>query len=58
MCGILKQCIDNEILPEDPEYAQVVTLFGEGDHANLENYRQTSLPHSQYKVYTFIVQRT
>lgn len=44
---ILNYCFENEIMPQDLDYAQVVTLYKKGNVEDPANYRPISLLQSQ-----------
>ena len=56
VCNMLNKCVELEILSDDLEFAQVVTLYKKGGVEDPSNYRPTALPQSLYKIYASITQ--
>ena len=50
VCDIINQCMDEEKLPTDLEFADVVTLYKKGNVEDPSNYRPISLLQSLYKI--------
>ena len=53
---VLNQCWEQEILPDDLEEANVVTLYKKGKVEDPANYRPISLLNSLYKIYASILE--
>jgi len=56
VCDIINQCMDEEKLPTDLEFADVVTLYKKGNVEDPSNYRPISLLQSLYKIYATMIQ--
>jgi len=56
VCDLINQCIDEEKLPQDSEFADVVTLYKKGSVEDPSNYRPISLLQSLYKIYATMIQ--
>ena len=57
ICNILNKCMELEILPDELELAQVVTLYKKGNVEDPSNYRPISLLQALYKIYAAIIQK-
>ena len=57
ICNILNKCWQEERIPLDLEFAQVVTIFKKGNIQDPGNYRPISLLQSLYKIYAAIIQK-
>ena len=55
ICNILNKCMELEILPDELELAQVVTLYKKGNVEDPSNYRPISLLQALYKIYAMIL---
>ena len=54
--SILNECWINEIMPDEMELAELVTLYKKGNVENPANYRPISLLNTMYKIYASIIQ--
>ena len=53
---LLNDCWENNVMPDELELAEVVTLYKKGNVENPANYRPIALLTSLYKIYASILQ--
>jgi hypothetical protein len=55
--NILNNCWENEIMPDEMELAELVTLYKKGNVEDPANYRPIALLNTIYKLYAAILQK-
>lgn len=57
VCDILNHCSDKEIMPDEMELAELITLYKKANVEDPANYRPISVPDTTYKLYAAILQK-